>query len=121
MRVEYGTKKAPAFADNKQHDALTSLLRRWRMPKQIAKRARVILESEQGMCNLQISKCILLDHPQVGVWRERWIDQRERLRLVESEQTDELEAVILEILREHLLNGRIPASSATLKSTPFQS
>lgn len=93
-----GPKKRPVVLTDPQRAVLTSLVRRWRTPQQIAKRARVILESEQEMSNLQISKRIPLDRPQVGVWRERWIDQRERLRLVEIKEPDELESVMMVVI-----------------------
>ncbi|CAH1212197.1 hypothetical protein PAECIP111893_03498 [Paenibacillus plantiphilus] len=63
-----GPKKRPLNLTDKQRDVLASLVRRRLTPQQVAKRARVILESEQGISNLQISKRIPFDRPQVGVW-----------------------------------------------------
>lgn len=48
------------------------------------------------------------------MWRERWIDQDERLRLVEAEQPDELELVIVEILSD------APRPGAPARFTPEQ-
>lgn len=103
-----GPKKRPLTLTDKQRDVLISLARRGLTPQQVAKRARVILESEQGISNFQISKRIPLDRPQVGVWRERWIDQGERLTSIEAEQPDELETVIIEILSDAPRPGTPP-------------
>ncbi|MCT1402831.1 hypothetical protein M4D81_27945 [Paenibacillus sp. p3-SID867] len=85
-----GPKKRPLVLTDKQREVLQSLVRRRLTPQQVARE----------LSNLQISRRIPLDRPQVGVWRERWIDQDERLRLVEAEQPDELELVIVEILSD---------------------
>lgn len=103
-----GPKKRPLLLTKNQRNVLLSLVRRRLTPQQVAKRARVILESEQGISNLQISKRIPFDRPQVGVWRERWIDQGERLAAVEDEQPNELEAVIVEILSDAPRPGTPP-------------
>jgi|GEM_PF-1894573 len=101
-------KKRPFILTHLQREVLARLVRRWLTPQQIAKRARVILESEQGLSNLQISKRIPFDRPQVGVWRERWIDQVPRLALIEAQQPDNLEMVIVEILSDAPRPGTPP-------------
>ncbi|WP_176706785.1 hypothetical protein [Paenibacillus hemerocallicola] len=50
-----GPKKRPLHLTDKQRDVLTGIVRRRLAPQQVAKRARILFESEQGFSNLQIS------------------------------------------------------------------
>ncbi|MBD2846691.1 hypothetical protein IDH44_15950 [Paenibacillus sp. IB182496] len=56
-----GPKKRPLELTDKQREILQRLARRRLTPQYLVKRARVLLESEQGMSNLQISRLIPLD------------------------------------------------------------
>jgi putative transposase len=107
-------KKRPILLSDRQCNVLKSLINRHLTPQQIAKRARVILESEQGLSNSEISRRIPLDRPQVGVWRECWIDEYERLSLIEAEQPDKLEKVMVELLSD------APRPGAPATFTPEQ-
>lgn len=55
-----------------------------------------------------------MDRPQVGLWRERWVNAYDRLCLIETEQPEKLEDAILEVLAD------APRSGAHTTFTPEQ-
>ncbi|RCW50850.1 helix-turn-helix domain-containing protein [Paenibacillus prosopidis] len=108
-----GPNKSVIAVTEMQRHLLEQLVRRHRTP-QPAKRARVILESMDGLSNNTISRRIPLERPQVGVWRERWVSAYDRLCLIETEQPEKLEEAILEVLAD------APRPGAPATFTPEQ-
>ncbi|WP_240472971.1 helix-turn-helix domain-containing protein [Paenibacillus sanguinis] len=69
-------------------------------PQYVGKRVRLILDAVEGISNTEISRRLPLDRPQVVVWRGRWIQHYPELCLIEQQHPEELEAAIMQILRD---------------------
>jgi putative transposase len=95
-----GPKKTDIFVTEKQRKLLEQLIRRRGTPQYLAKRARLVLESVDGISNTEISRRLPLDRPQVILWRKRWVDRYPELCLVEQEHPEELEEAIGQTLRD---------------------
>lgn len=95
-----GPKRAEIFVSDKQRDVLEQLIRRRSTPQSLAKRARLVLESERGVNNTIISQLLPLDRPQVVLWRGRWIKQYPELCRIEQAYPEELEAAIIQLFRD---------------------
>ncbi|MFC7561579.1 hypothetical protein ACFQY3_25300 [Paenibacillus farraposensis] len=87
---------------------LEQLIRRRSTPQYLTKRARIVLESVEGISNSEISRRLPLDCPQVTLWRERWVCQYPRLCLIEHEHPEELEAAVIQVLRDEPRPGIPP-------------
>jgi putative transposase len=107
-----GPKKVDIFVTKKQRECLEQLIRRRSTPQYLAKRARLILDSVEGISNSEISRRLPLDRPQVVTWRARWIQRYPELYLIEQEHPEELEASILETLRDRPRPGTPPTFTA---------
>lgn len=105
-----GPKKVEILVTEKQRECLEQLIRRRSTPQYLAKRARLILDSVEGLSNSEISRRLPLDRPQVVTWRGRWIQRHPELVLVEQEHPEELEAAILSTLRDRPRPGTPPNS-----------
>jgi putative transposase len=103
-----GPKKIDIFVTKKQRELLEQLVRRRSTPQYLAKRAQLVLDSVEGVSNTEISRRLPLDRPQVVVWRGRWIQEYPKLCLIEQEQPAELEAAILQTLRDRPRPGTPP-------------
>nr|WP_237712695.1 helix-turn-helix domain-containing protein [Paenibacillus elgii] len=79
---------------------LEQLIRRRNTPQSLAKRARLVLESDKGVNNTAISQLLPLDRPQVVLWRSRWIEHDPEFCRIEQEHPEELEAAIVQTLRD---------------------
>lgn len=95
-----GPRLQPITLSEAVRNVLEQLDRRHQTPQQIAKRARVILLAVDGLGNREIMRAIGLSRMQVGAWRQRWIDEVERLSQIESEHPEQLEEAIKTLLSD---------------------
>ncbi|WP_025689482.1 COG3415 family protein [Paenibacillus zanthoxyli] len=103
-----GPKKNEIFVSDKQREVLEQLIRRRSTPQSLAKRTRLVLESVKGVSNMALSRLLPLDRPQVVLWRGRWIQQYPELCRIEQEHPEELEAAIVQTLRDEPRPGTQP-------------
>lgn len=106
-----GPKKKEIAVTEKQRLLLEQLVRRRSTPQFLVKRAQLVLDSVQGISNMEISRRLPLDRPQVVLWRGRWIERFPELCLIEHEHPEELEAAILETFRDQPRPGTPPTFS----------
>jgi putative transposase len=103
-----GPKKTEIAVSEEQRYLLEQLIRRRSTPQYLVKRARIVLESVEGIRNSEISRRLPLDRPQVTLWRERWVCQYPRLCLIQQEHPEELEAAVIQVLRDEPRPGTPP-------------
>jgi putative transposase len=103
-----GPKKVEILVTEKQRECLEKLIRRRSTPQYVVKRATLVLDSVEGLSNSEISRRLPLDRPQVVTWRGRWIQRYPELVLIEQEHPEELEAAILNTLRDRPRPGTPP-------------
>ncbi|WP_010476809.1 helix-turn-helix domain-containing protein [Acaryochloris sp. CCMEE 5410] len=85
-------------------------------PYRLVRRASIILSAASGESNTQISRQWQLDHNQVRYWRQRWLDNQERLAL--CEQVDDSETELTQQVLETLTDAPRPGVPPTF--TPEQ-
>lgn len=109
-------KASPIELSQQQHHCLTQIVRQTTNPYRLVRRASIILSAASGESNTQISRQWQLDRNQVRYWRQRWLDNQERLAL--CEQVDDSETELHQQVLETLTDAPRPGVPPTF--TPEQ-
>lgn len=90
-----------------QRELLEQLVRQTTNPYRLVRRAQIILAAAQGKTNSEITQQLQLDRTQVRMWRQRWLDNQDRLERVEANEEADivLRAVVLEVLGDKARPG----------------
>ncbi|MEO1402950.1 MAG: helix-turn-helix domain-containing protein [Cyanobacteria bacterium J06635_1] len=80
-------KAPPIYLSEQQHQCLSQIARQTTHPYRLVRRANIILLAASGESNSRISRQWQLDRNQVRYWRQRWLEDQERLSM--CEQADE--------------------------------
>ncbi|GGF65779.1 hypothetical protein GCM10010912_08540 [Paenibacillus albidus] len=107
-----GPKTLPIEVTPEQQHILERYIGRRKTPQYLAKRARLVLEAKAGLSNSEISRRLPLDRTQVVMWRKRWVERYPGLCRIEQEPPNELEASILQALRDEPHPGHPSTFSA---------
>lgn len=81
-------KAIPIVLSEPQQHLLEQIVRQTTNPYRLVRRAQLILAAAAGRSNQQISQQWALDRGQVRLWRQRWVDARERLERIETADAD---------------------------------
>ena len=60
----------------RERDVLERIVRRRTESQRVAQRARIVVLAADGQSNRAISREVGLERHQVGLWRNRWLEQR---------------------------------------------
>lgn len=71
-----GRPKAPLVLTQQERRSLDSLAQRWRTAPQLARRARIVLASAEGLDNKTVAGKLRLTAQTVGRWRRRFVRGR---------------------------------------------
>jgi len=93
---------------------LATIVRRQTAPIWLVTRAKIIVKAIEGKSNTTIAKELGLGRVTVSLWRNRWYESTERRIAVEEKGGNEreLEAIIIESLRDAYRSGTPPKFSA---------
>ena len=99
----------PQLHVSKQQEAiLQKLIRRSHSPQSLVTRAKIILGGAQyGRRNQQIARELGISNQTVKTWRERWLQSRSTLEIVENEAgEDELRQSVIQLLSDQPRSGK---------------
>jgi putative transposase len=101
-------------ASERTENILHAILRRRNAPLWLVTRVQIIIQAVSGHSNSAISQDLKVDRGAVRLWRNRWQETRvQREVLEQQEQSDrELEAFIIDSLRDQYRSGTPPTFSA---------
>ena len=102
------TPKAPVIhLSDAQSKCLRNLANQTTNPYRLVRRASLILGAAGGESNSQLSREWRLDRNQVREWRQRWLENQEKLKICEEEDPTgvELRKQVLSILSDHQRPG----------------
>ena len=71
-----GRKLVPLTVTDEEREVLTRLARRRKTSQQLAKRARAILLSADGVANREVAKRVGVHEATICAWRQRFLDRR---------------------------------------------
>ena len=66
----------PLSLSPNERDILQSMTRSRSLPHALVQRARIVLLADQGQSNTAIAQQLGLSRPTVGIWRQRYLEQR---------------------------------------------
>lgn len=100
-------KAAVIMLSEAQAQCLRSLASQTTNPYRLVRRASLILGAAAGATNSQLSQEWKIARNQVREWRQRWLENEEKLRLCEEEDPSgmELRQQVLAILSDHQRPG----------------
>jgi len=107
-------KATPIQSSETVQEILQSILRRRNVPVWLVTRVQIIVQALTGHSNTKISQELGVDRGAVRLWRERWhaaSDKRDALE-AEAVSAQELEAFIIDSLRDGYRSGTPPKFSA---------
>jgi len=107
-------KATPIEASPRSRDILEALKRRRTAPVWLVDRVSIILLALEGYPNTKISTMLQLDRTALRIWRERWAAATEAREALEAESDcdQELEAFIIETLKDEQRSGTPPKFTA---------
>jgi hypothetical protein len=107
-------KSPPIAVSEQQKEILAKIARQSTADFREVSRASLLLEIEKGKPNSKIAKIKNCSIDKVEHWRYKWLDNREALIKVETEQRDnnKLEKSIREILKDNPRPGAPPPYSS---------
>jgi putative transposase len=107
-------KATPIEASERSQQILGTIVRRQTAPLWLVTRAKIIVKALEGKSNTVIAQELGGDRLTVRLWRERWHEHAERRAALEEETDNEkeLEAFIIDSLRDAYRSGTPPTFSA---------
>ena len=96
----------------RQREVLERIVRRRTESQRVAQRARIVVLAADGQSNRAISREVGLERHQVGVWRNRWLEDCDRLVAAESESESDFEELLRDALRDEPRSGCPPKFTA---------
>jgi hypothetical protein len=98
-------KKEPLQLSKRQKVIIEGLLRRGTVRNGMRKRLQVLLLASEGMSNYGINSRLGMQKNRIGIWRNRWEKQAEKLRKLELDKSlslldKDIEKHILEIMAD---------------------
>lgn len=108
------TKSCPVLSE-KSKEILNKIASGRMYPACIVQRAKIVLLSHEGKLNKEIKPLVSLCLKNIGKWRMRFINAAELLSVTESEEPENLESKILEVLHDIRRRGASPKNSADQK------
>jgi hypothetical protein len=106
----------------RQREVLERIVRRRTESQQLVQRVRIVVLAGEGQSNRAISREVGLERHQVGVWRNRWLDDCDRLVAAESESDEsDYEELLRDALSDEPRSGCPPSSppSRSRRSLPW--
>ena len=102
-------KKEKLQVSDRQRKIIHRLIRNGRMGTDMVKRLQVVLLASEGMSNYAINKVNGMQKNWIGVWRDRWEEDSEKLMELEQNHTlleSEFENHILQCVSDQQRSGR---------------
>jgi transposase len=104
-------KKEPLQLSDRQEKILHKMIKNGRVGTEMCKRLQVLLLAHEGMSNYAINKVIGMHKEWIGIWRNRWEQQWEKIGVLEGDDKfslsdKDLEKQVLEIMSDKGGQGR---------------
>ncbi|MCB0685613.1 MAG: helix-turn-helix domain-containing protein [Saprospiraceae bacterium] len=104
-------RKEPLQLNDRQKELIHRIVKKGRVGMAMCKRLQVVLLASEGMSDYGINRVIGMQKNWIGIWRNRWEQQSEKLRKLEcdanlSVSDKEMEKHILEIMTGEKRGGK---------------
>lgn len=98
----------------RQKEILTKISRSRSLPKSLICRAQIVLFASAGLQNKDISDKVNLNRLSVGLWRKRWHEAEEILKVLEAKEDEafQYKQKIAEVLTDNERPGSPPTFTA---------